>query len=51
MSDDKRITVVMPDDMVKWLEEKGRQTGAGNISATVRIIIRNAMNAETNNAV
>lgn len=51
MSDgEKRVVVIMPKDMVSWLEEKSRQTGAGNISAMVRIIIRNAMNSEAGNA-
>ena len=49
-TEDKRVTVIMPEDMVRWLEEKARQTGAGNISAFLRIMIRNAMNEDASNA-
>ena len=47
MSDsEKRVTVIVPQDMAEWLEDKAKRTGVGNVSALVRMMIRQAMDED-----
>lgn len=40
MKDKRRVVVEMPNEMISFLEEKAKSTGVGNVSAVVRMIIK-----------
>lgn len=42
--DEKRVVVLMPADMVKFLEDRAQSIGVGNVSALLRMMIRQEMN-------
>lgn len=51
MSDsEKRITVIMPQDMAEWLEDKAKRVGVGTVSALLRLMIRQAMDEDARTA-
>lgn len=47
MSDsEKRVVVIMPKDMADYLEDKAKRVGVGNVSAFLRMKVREMMNED-----
>lgn len=40
---EKRVVVLMPKDMVDFLTDKAKESGVGNISAYLRMMVRKDM--------
>lgn len=43
---EKRVVVLMPPDMVEFIEAKSKETGVGNVSSFVRMVMRQMMKEE-----
>lgn len=41
---EKRVVVLMPQDMADFLDTKAKESGMGNTSALIRYMVRQMMN-------
>jgi metal-responsive CopG/Arc/MetJ family transcriptional regulator len=46
MMSEKRVVVLMPQDMAEFLDKKAKDSGMGNTSSLLRYIVRQMMNDE-----
>ena len=47
---DNRLVVLVPDDMLEFLKDHARKTGVGNVSAAVRMILKQKQEEARSNA-